>query len=189
MTVDPSQDLLSGLLCHLHSTHPALATRLTAQNWRFTPLAYTPAPACAHLPGALAACPATGPFADTATRLAALVHHLPWTADYPDHPTLKDAFAHAVIARSGDALLGCNLLAPQTAYPAHAHLACEIYLPVNDSGALFWQAATGTDRPARPGAPVTHGPSEPHALTTRARPALNLWLQHGEAPGGPTWFT
>ncbi|KZY30459.1 hypothetical protein A3731_05090 [Roseovarius sp. HI0049] len=183
------EDLLAGLLRHLRCTHPDLVASLSVQSWQFTPLAFRPAPACAHLAGALAHCPATGPFAHTASRLAALVHHLPWTADYPDHPTLKDTFAHAVIARGHGALFGCNLLAPHTAYPAHAHLAAEIYLPVNDSRALFWQATTGADTRAMPGQPVTHGPSEPHALTTGARPALNLWLQHGDSPGGPTWFT
>ncbi|MDM8167085.1 dimethylsulfonioproprionate lyase family protein [Roseovarius sp.] len=185
---DPA-DLLTRVLCQLRASHPDLVQRLAPGHWQVTPAGFAPAPACAHLPEAVAHCPETGPMADTARRLAALVHHLPWTADYPDHPVLKEAFAHAVIARSEGALLGCNLLAPHTAYPAHAHLACEIYLPVNDSGALFWQATTGADTPAIPGQPVIHGPSEPHALTTRDRPALNLWLQHGEAPGGPTWFT
>lgn len=189
MTTKPNPDaLLTRFLDHLDTTHRALATCLSGQAWQVTPLAFRRAPVCAHFPAALTLCPTSGPIARITAELTALVHHLKWTADYPAHPTLKNSFAHAVIAQSDEALVGCNLLAPHTAYPAHAHLADEIYLPVADSRALFWQASTGTDTPATPGQPVTHGPSEPHALTTGDRPALNLWLQHGEAPGGPTWF-
>lgn len=188
MTVDPGKDLLFLILRLLRSSHPDLVAALEAQRWHATPQAFAPAPACAHLPAATALCPATGPIAAIADRLTALVHHLSWTADYPSHPILKDRFAHAVIARSDGALVGCNLLGPHVAYPPHAHLADEIYLPVSDSRAVFWQATTDTDTRATPGTPITHAPSEPHALTTQAHPALNLWLQHGEAPGGPTWF-
>lgn len=181
-------DLLVRLLAHLQRTHPDLATRLTAQTWQTVPLAHAPAPVCTHLPAATSPCPATGPFSHIASQLASLVRHLAWTADYPDHPVLKDGFAHAVIARTDGALVGCNLLAPNIHYPPHAHIADEVYLPVNDSRALFWQATTGIDTQAIPGRPVTHATCEPHALTAGDQPALNLWLQHGKAPGGPTWF-
>lgn len=182
------ETLLTDLLDHLQTTHADLATRLAAQSWHIAPRAFTRAPVCTHLPAALALCPASGPIAAIACHLTALVHHLSWVADYPSHPTLKDSFAHAVIARTDGALVGCNLTAPHTSYPPHAHLADEIYLPVSDSRALFWQATTGRETPATPGTPITHGPSEPHALTTGGHPALNLWLQHGQDPGGPTWF-
>lgn len=182
-------DLLAELLCHLRPSHPDLVSELAAERWQFTPVGFAPAPACAHLPGALAICPATGPGAALASCLAPLARQLRWSADYPDHPTLKDAFAHAVIARSAAAVIGCNLLAPQTRYPPHAHRAAEVYLPVNDSGARFWQASAHGDRRASPGRPISHRPLEPYAMTTRGRPALNLWIQHGEQPGGPAWFT
>lgn len=84
--------------------------------------------------------------------------------------------------------MGCNLLAARTCYPPHAHLADEVYIPINDSGALFWRERSDSAEPKAPGDIVLHGSKEAHALTTREHPALNLWIQFGESHGGPVWF-
>lgn len=180
------------LACHLQTSGSETIRRVAADLPglpAFVP--ETPdrgAPACAHLEEAFALCPSAGPMGRVANALKAMMPGLYWVVDYPDHPVLRTAFAHTVIAKSDTCLLGCNLIAPNTDYPAHAHSAEEIYIPLSDSGAPFWQLSLGQGAVKRPGDIILHGPGEPHALTTRARPLLNIWIQFGDTPGGPTGF-
>ena len=146
------------------------------------------APVCDAFPDVIELCadPAAHPL--FARPLSSLLDRLGWVADYPCHSVLKDRFGHAVLYASDTLVIGCNLTAAGTAYPAHAHLAQEVYLPITDSGALFWHQRAGEAFRVTPGDLVFHESEEAHALRTSDRPALNLWLQFDDAPGGATWF-
>lgn len=124
-----------------------------------------------------------------AAKLGEVLPELHWVADYPHHPVLRGNFGHAVIAELAGIVIGCNLLAARTEYPAHAHAAQEIYVPLSDSAALFWQESTGQFEPGSPGDIIVHGSQEAHAITTQEHPVLNVWLQFGQEPGGPALFS
>jgi len=160
---------------------------LSRQSWRLPAQAQVTAPVCTCFPRIRALCEMTAS-GSLAGHLSPLLDRLRWVADYPDRPALAETFGHAVL-HAGDGLVtGCNLLATETAYPAHAHRADELYLPLTDGMPALWRQGDGVDREKRAGTLVIHGPEEPHALTTRADPILNIWIQFGESPGGPAWF-
>jgi hypothetical protein len=67
------------------------------------------------------------------------------------------------------------LLGPETTYPTHVHPAAELYLPL---GPACWSVDAGplVERPS--GAPIVHGPNQPHETRTGEVPlaALYVWL-------------
>lgn len=75
--------------------------------------------------------------------------------------------------------LACGLLmlGPDIEYPAHAHEAEELYLPL--AGAAWWMR--GDDRYALRlvGTPIHHPPWMPHAMRTGSEPLLALYLWRG----------
>ncbi len=184
--------LVACIVQHLHRSRSPLAEPVTALIARrrngARPAASATAPVCAHLPAALSLCPEEGLGGAMADALKQILDGLHWVADYPEQSVLKDTFGHAVIAATANVVIGCNLLAARTDYPAHAHPAGEIYLPLSCSGALYWQESTGRYRPGSPGDTIVHGAHEPHAMTTLDHPVLNLWVQFGSDPGGPARF-
>jgi len=190
--IETRSDLIALIARHLKtSSSPiiqSVATLLPLQEYRALPDSPRDAPVCTHLKTAEAFCPDEGPFCPISEKLRSVLPALHWVADYPDNPVLRGSFGHAVIASSSEIVMGCNLLAARTDYPAHAHPAAEIYLPLSDSAALYWQEGTGTFGPKGPGDIVLHGAHEPHAMTARDRPVLNFWVQFGEQPGGPAFF-
>ena len=177
-------------LCDILKSSPfsGLVPEVAKSDWSQATTKASRVPVCDAFPDVLELCadPVAHPL--FARPMAALVDRLGWVADYPSHPVLKDRFGHAVLYASDAAVIGCNLTAAGTAYPAHAHLARELYLPITDSGALFWHQRAGEAFRVLPGDLVYHEAEEAHALRTSDRPALNLWLQFGDAPGGATWF-
>lgn len=180
---------LAERLCDPGAPDPVgkIGAALARQTWALPVTADTSAPVCANIPGVAALC-AQSADGSLATLLATVLTRLRWVADYPDKPALAETFGHAVL-HSGDGLvIGCNLLAVDTAYPSHAHLADELYLPVSDGMPALWRQGDGVDREKHAGTLVIHASEEPHALTTRADPILNIWLQFGQQPGGPAWF-
>ncbi len=72
---------------------------------------------------------------------------------------------------------GVLLLAPGVMYPAHAHQAEEVYLPL--SGTAEWQQGGGSFAPAPPGSVISHAPWVPHAMRAGAEPMLALYLWRG----------
>lgn len=71
---------------------------------------------------------------------------------------------------------GFLLLGPEVTYPAHAHEAEEVYLPL--SGRAWWQK--GEDwRQVEPLTPIHHPGWVPHAMRTETEPLLALYLWRG----------
>ncbi|WP_159082440.1 dimethylsulfonioproprionate lyase family protein [Paragemmobacter aquarius] len=72
---------------------------------------------------------------------------------------------------------GFLLLGPDVTYPAHAHEAAEIYLPL--SGVAWWQKGDAAFAPVPVGQAIHHAPWVPHAMRTGAEPMLALYLWRG----------
>ena len=72
---------------------------------------------------------------------------------------------------------GVLLLAPGIIYPAHAHAAAEVYLPI--SGVAEWQRGAEPFRPVPVGQAVHHAPWTPHAMRVGSEPLAALYLWRG----------
>ena len=72
---------------------------------------------------------------------------------------------------------GVLLLGPHITYPAHAHAAEEVYLPI--FGQAEWQQGDGTFAPIPVGQPIHHAPWVPHAMRVGAEPLAALYLWRG----------
>lgn len=72
---------------------------------------------------------------------------------------------------------GVLLLGPHTTYPAHAHAAEEVYLPI--FGQAHWQQGDAPFRPVPVGQPIHHAPWVPHAMRVGAEPLAALYLWRG----------
>lgn len=72
---------------------------------------------------------------------------------------------------------GVLLLAPGIIYPAHAHAAEEVYLPI--SGVAEWQQSDGDFAKVAVGQAVHHAPWVPHAMRVGAEPLAALYLWQG----------
>ena len=72
---------------------------------------------------------------------------------------------------------GLLMLGPDIVYPAHAHEAEELYLPI--SGTAWWTRGheAAVARPA--GTPIHHPSWIPHAMRTGAEPLLALYVWRG----------
>lgn len=125
----------------------------------------------------------------TATLVAALATHadaLAWQQSY----TSAD-FGAAFLQRYGWTELigqrgpvrsetvacGILMLGPDIHYPAHAHEAEELYVPL--AGAALWSRGDepAMERPA--GTPIHHPSWVPHAMRTGAEPLLALYVWRG----------
>ena len=72
---------------------------------------------------------------------------------------------------------GVLVLAPGILYPAHAHAAEEVYLPI--AGVAEWQCGAGPFRPVPVGQAVHHASWMPHAMRVGAEPLAALYLWRG----------
>lgn len=72
---------------------------------------------------------------------------------------------------------GVLLLAPGVTYPAHAHAAEEVYLPIH--GVAEWQQGDGDFTPVPVGQAIHHAPWVPHAMRVGAEPLAALYLWRG----------
>ncbi len=72
---------------------------------------------------------------------------------------------------------GILLLAPGIVYPAHAHEAEEIYLPIH--GEALWQQGQGEFKPVPVGQAVHHASWVPHAMRVGSEPLAALYLWRG----------
>jgi mannose-6-phosphate isomerase-like protein (cupin superfamily) len=72
---------------------------------------------------------------------------------------------------------GVLVLGPGITYPAHAHEAEEIYLPI--SGVAHWQRGDGAFEPVPVGQVVHHPSWMPHAMEVGAEPLAALYLWRG----------
>ena len=74
---------------------------------------------------------------------------------------------------------GVMLLGPEIDYPAHAHEAEELYLPL--AGTALWLRGEESWRSRPPGEPIHHPSWMPHAMRTQAEPLLALYVWRGGA--------
>lgn len=72
---------------------------------------------------------------------------------------------------------GVLLLAPGTVYPAHAHAAAEVYLPI--SGVAEWRRGDAGFGRVAVGQAVHHPSWMPHAMRVGAEPLAALYLWRG----------
>lgn len=72
---------------------------------------------------------------------------------------------------------GVLLLAPGVVYPAHAHEAEEVYLPI--SGVAEWQQGDADFAPVPVGQPIHHASWVPHAMRVGSEPLAALYLWRG----------
>jgi hypothetical protein len=72
---------------------------------------------------------------------------------------------------------GVLMLAPGIVYPAHAHQAEEVYLPI--SGVAEWQQGSGGFAPVPVGQAIHHASWVPHAMRVGAQPLAALYLWRG----------
>jgi hypothetical protein len=72
---------------------------------------------------------------------------------------------------------GFLLLGPDIEYPAHAHEAEELYLPL--AGEALWMRGGGEFAARVAGTPIEHPSWTAHAMRTRAEPMLALYLWRG----------
>lgn len=72
---------------------------------------------------------------------------------------------------------GFLLLGPGIDYPAHAHEAEELYLPL--SGTALWRRGDEPWQLRTPGPPIHHPSWLPHAMQTAAEPLLALYVWRG----------
>lgn len=72
---------------------------------------------------------------------------------------------------------GVLLLAPGIVYPAHAHQAEEVYLPI--SGVAEWQQGDGDFAKVAVGQAIHHAPWVSHAMRVREQPLAALYLWRG----------
>ena len=141
-------------------------------------------PVCQWLPGlASSATPATE---GLASQVVAGAPMLEWRQTYS-----ADDFGAAFLERYGwTELIGLRgpiaseriacgflMLGPRIDYPAHAHEAEELYLPL--AGTALWRRGESDFVPRRPGAPIVHRSWEPHAVRTRGEPLLALYVWRG----------
>lgn len=143
-------------------------------------------PACGYLPEALAVA-LQGPEREIAAALAAIEPALAWVYGYPPDPRrpgLAEAIAFSDIVGergllpAGKIGIGLTLIAPETAYPNHAHPAVEFYLVL--SGTALWTAGAAPEAPRPPGSLILHTESLPHAMTTGTEPLLAVFTWHGD---------
>ena len=79
---------------------------------------------------------------------------------------------------ASDALaVGILVLGPETHYPAHAHAAEELYIPLAGIAAWMRGSEGYVDRP--PGTVIHHAPWVPHAMRTSAEPLLAVYVWQG----------
>jgi quercetin dioxygenase-like cupin family protein len=141
-------------------------------------------PACRFLPDAIGECM----FADPAlaAALAMIEDELSWrhNPNYSDaamgQAGYMDAYAYAEVIGPGgllagnDFLLGLMILGPGLRYPDHVHPAPELYRVL--SGDSTWSRDGGGFEPREPGDWVWHASGVVHAMTTRDRPLLALYI-------------
>jgi quercetin dioxygenase-like cupin family protein len=111
---------------------------------------------------------------------------LSWRHGYDPHPSrpgLEHGLAWAEIVgpaaplRHAALCVGFLLMAPHTAYPAHAHPAVELYHVI--SGRALWTAGDAV-AVRRPGDFILHPSGISHAMTTAEEPLLTIYTWTGD---------
>lgn len=149
------------------------------------------APVVAWLDAAARAAPA-GPLGTLARRIAAAATALAWRQTYrPGDATASFLGRYGYCELLGavgpvpcTALAGgILLLGPDTHYPAHRHVAEELYVPL--SGSAGWQRGDAPFALRQPGEAVFHASDEPHAMRTSDAPLLALYVWRGDGLAEP----
>lgn len=78
---------------------------------------------------------------------------------------------------SDAASCGILVLGPETFYPAHAHEAEELYVPL--AGTAWWQRGDGAPARLQPGTPIHHPSWLPHSMRTDAEALVALYCWRG----------
>lgn len=141
-------------------------------------------PVCSHLPDLPAhSCAETAPLVSSILTAAPT---LEWRQTYgPDDfgaAFLRGYGWSELIGLRGpiasdSVAMGVLLLGPGIVYPAHAHEAEEIYIPL--SGTALWQAGDAPFAPQPPGTLIRHDSWQPHATTTTDQALLALYVWRG----------
>ena len=132
-------------------------------------------PVCAELPAR-----ADDPLTQT---LLTVLPRLRWdrNSSYRD-PRLLERYGYCELVGAGPwpsakVRVGVLLLGAQTAYPAHAHPAEEIYLVL--AGSARWSVDGAAARVLGPGASIHHPPGVAHAMHALDAPLLALYCWCG----------
>jgi quercetin dioxygenase-like cupin family protein len=146
-------------------------------------------PILAQMPVALVAAREAAP--DLADPLEEMLPALSWTQNpnYRRHPPSADFLARygyaqfagpsnvPTLVTSGELALGVLMLAPGTVYPAHAHPAEELYVPLAPAR---WQRGEEGWRDRRAGDLIHHPSGMVHATQAGEAPLLALYLWLGD---------
>jgi hypothetical protein len=150
-----------------------------------------PLPVLARLPEAIEAAHDAVP--DLAEPLQRMAPALRWTQSYRDRPPSGDFLARYGYAQfagpdnvpslmtSRRLAFGVLMLAPGTLYPAHAHPAEELYVPLAPAR---WQRGEERWRDRRGGDLVYHPSAMVHATEAGSAPLLALYLWLGDLGTG-----
>ncbi len=127
--------------------------------------------------------PTTAPLVEALTERA---RDLAWRQSYApadfgqaflDRYAWTELFGLSGPLASATVACGFLLLGPDTLYPAHAHAAEELYVPL--AGAALWSRGGEGWVSRAPGEPIHHPSWVPHAMRTGAEPLLALYLWRG----------
>lgn len=148
-------------------------------------------PCCRHLEQAAAAA-RDSRAAEVAACAAILAGEAFWTQNpnyqrRPPGPGFLDNYGYFVVAGPADGppafvevsalALGLLLLGPGTVYPAHAHPAEELYIPL--AGDAEWRMGDGPWRVEPAGSLIHHPSGVAHATRAGAAPLLAVYLWRG----------
>ncbi|MBS0374390.1 MAG: transcriptional regulator [Proteobacteria bacterium] len=176
----------------LESIDPAAAGPYL-RRW---PAVLAPCPPTAHslpvldwLPVAERSAP-RGPLETLASSICAAAGALQWQQTYREPDVSRDFLdaygwsefvGRGAPVASATLAVGVLLLGPRTHYPAHHHLALELYVPI--SGTARWQQGGAPFAARAPGTAIQHASDEPHAMQTEDEPLLALYCWRGAGIG------
>lgn len=183
-----TSETLAGMLCTICAGIPAAAPFLEAlprpmRESRPTPLRTLPV--CRWLDPGVAPRPAQA----AAPLVQALIEGhagLDWRQTYSAAdfgPAFLERYGWSELAgergpiASASVAMGFLLLGPEIEYPAHAHEAAELYLPL--AGTALWQKGDAPFAPVAPGQPIVHDPWVPHAMRTGQEALIAAYLWRG----------
>lgn len=160
--------------------------QFSAIKLEFEPATPQPLPAWQYRPAVLQNTPA-GPLVELAHAVDALWEKTNWhrNPNYIHDESLgrfRNWYGYNLyvgsfgMVKNTEIAVGMILISPDCVYPAHNHLAEEIYIPI--SGRAEWWTAESDWQIQEPGTPIFHRPWLSHGTRTLDEPLLALygWL-------------
>lgn len=168
------------------ATAQAIQDKFAAITLEFEPASPKPIPAWQYRSTVLQNSPA-GPLADLGRAVDTLWKKTDWfrNPNYIHDESLgrfrnwygyNQYVGSLGMVKSSEIAIGMILISPNCIYPAHNHLAEEIYIPI--SGRAEWWTAESDWQIREPGTPIFHRAWLPHGTRTLDEPLLALygWL-------------